>query len=218
DDKGLEIKVEQAVWENISYTYNRETKRMEEVLEGSFKQFPLKLAWAITVHKSQGLTFDKVVLDVADSFLPGQVYVAMSRCTSLEGIVLKTKINSFAIKSNFHIEKFSQSITPNETILKELNDGCADQHYSNAIKAFKKRDFGLAFDEFMNGMKIKNVLHNESTKRLFLLEMKRVVYEVDVNSKKVKTEVSKDYNNITDLIELYLVADDLSDKGRKQEA
>ncbi len=131
---------------------------MEEVLEGSFKQFPIKLAWAITVHKSQGLAFDKVVLDVGDSFLSGQVYVAMSRCTSLDGIILKTKITPFAIKSNSYIDKFSQSITPSETILQELNNGRADRHYSNAIKAFKKGDFGLAFDEFKNGMELRNDL------------------------------------------------------------
>lgn len=218
DENGLEIEVEQTSWENISYTYNRETKRMEEVLEGSFKQFPIKLAWAITVHKSQGLTFDKVVLDVGDSFLSGQVYVAMSRCTSLDSIVLKTKITPFAIKSNIHIEEFSQSITSNENLIDELNSGRADQHYSNAIKAFKKRDFDLAFDEFKNGMELKNELQKEQTKRLFLLEMKRIVSGVDVNSQKIKTEANKDYNNISDLIELYLAADDLSDKDRKQEA
>lgn len=173
DDNGEEIEVEQATWENISYSYNKETKRMEEVLQGSFKQYPIKLAWAITVHKSQGLTFEKVVLDVGNSFLPGQVYVALSRCTSLDGIVLKSKITPFAIRHDQHIEAFSDSISSNETLLNELNDGRADQHYASARKAFRTGEFDLAFDEFKAGMRLRDELDNPDLKRYLSITMSR---------------------------------------------
>jgi tetratricopeptide (TPR) repeat protein len=150
--------------------------------------------------------------------LSGQVYVALSRCTSIDGIVLKTKITPFSIKSNKHIDGFSQSISSNDTLLQELNNGRADQHYSNARKAFKNRDFGLSFDEFKNGMELKNELHNDHSKRLFLLEMKRFLSKENMSPQKNKNEVVKHYSTCTDLIELYLAADELSDKDRIQEA
>jgi len=217
DDHGQAIEVEQAAWENISYNYNKETKRMEEVLEGSFKQYPIKLAWAITVHKSQGLTFDKVVLDVGNSFLPGQVYVALSRCTSLDGIVLKSKITPFAIKHDEHIKAFSQSISSRETLLNELNDGRADQHYSNARNAFRNRDFDKAFDEFKSGMVLRNELQNDNSKRLFLIEMERLS-SGNTGQSNENEQILEDFSGITDLIELYLTADSLVKRGKKEDA
>lgn len=217
-DNGLEIKVGKATWNNISYTYNKETKHMEEVLLGSFIQFPIKLAWAVTVHKSQGLTFDKVVLDVGDSFLPGQLYVALSRCTTFSGIVLKTKITQMAIKSDKFIERFSKSISSYEIIQQVLIDGRANQYYCNAVQAFRRRDFDVAFDEFRNGIMLKNELDQKSSKRLFVLEMKRLISSASENSQKVKNGLRKDYNDTSDLIELYLAAKDLSFKGKIDEA
>ncbi len=212
DDNGTEINISKVTWENISYTFSKETKRMEEVLLGSFTQFPLKLAWAVTVHKSQGLTFDKVVVDVGDAFVPGQVYVALSRCTSFDGIILKTKITPIAIKSDKIINQFSKSITPNDTVQQELIEGRANQYYSNAIHAFRKRNFDLAFEEFRSGMKLRNELDQESSKRLFVLEMKRLAYSSNGKSQNQVINEEKDYNDATDFIELYSIAKDLSDK------
>lgn len=90
---GQEIKVERVSWENIEYTLKEEIHQIQEKVVGTFKQFPLKPAWAITVHKSQGLTFDHAVIDMPHTFESGQAYVAFSRCRSLDGIVLKRKVN-----------------------------------------------------------------------------------------------------------------------------
>lgn len=87
-EDGTTIYVPQLVWENTKYVIDDETKEIREEVEGTFTQYPLRLAWAITVHKSQGLTFDRAVLDINDSFTHGQVYVALSRCRTLEGMVL----------------------------------------------------------------------------------------------------------------------------------
>ncbi|MFT3682360.1 MAG: helix-turn-helix domain-containing protein [Ferruginibacter sp.] len=103
DCDGEAIEVIQDIWENTRYVLNRSDEKLEQQVLGKFMQYPLRLAWAITIHKSQGLTFDKVMIDAAASFSSGQVYVALSRCTSLDGIVLLSKIPPTAIHSNQHV-------------------------------------------------------------------------------------------------------------------
>ncbi|WKD85670.1 ATP-dependent DNA helicase RecQ [Polaribacter huanghezhanensis] len=115
-----EIVTEKETWENINYAINEETKEIKEDITGSFSQIPLRLAWAITIHKSQGLTFEKAIIDAEASFAHGQTYVALSRCTSLEGIVLKTKISSNAIINDEKVGSFNKSVEenhPDEKIL-----------------------------------------------------------------------------------------------------
>ena len=102
------IAVEMAEWENIRYSTEKDSLLIKEEVVGSFRQFPLRLAWAVTIHKSQGLTFDKAVIDAGDSFAPGQVYVALSRCRSLEGITLLSPINSFTIRNDEKVVRFSE--------------------------------------------------------------------------------------------------------------
>jgi len=121
DDEN-EIEASSEKWENVSYTINQETKEISEDIIGSFSQIPLRLAWAITIHKSQGLTFEKAIIDAEASFAHGQTYVALSRCKSLEGIVLKTKIKESSIINDNRVAVFTKNVKdnlPNETDLKD---------------------------------------------------------------------------------------------------
>ncbi|TLX77731.1 helicase [Labilibacter sediminis] len=95
------------LWENKKYTVNKETNEIEENIVGKFEQYPLKLAWAITVHKSQGLTFDKAIIDVANAFAPGQIYVALSRLSSLNGLILTSPIPQEGIKIDQSLSEFA---------------------------------------------------------------------------------------------------------------
>lgn len=100
------ITVSRVKWQNFEYSINPENNEIEEKEIGSFEQIPLRLAWAITIHKSQGLTFDKLIVDAGQAFAHGQVYVALSRCTSLEGLVLKTRISPNALVSDYSVDNF----------------------------------------------------------------------------------------------------------------
>lgn len=120
DDQPIEVK--QETWQNLKFNINEKTKEIDEEVIGEFKQFPLRLAWAITIHKSQGLTFEKAIIDAQASFAHGQTYVAFSRCKTLEGMVLKSRINQRSIISDQSVQVFSKSIAnnqPNTNILDE---------------------------------------------------------------------------------------------------
>ncbi len=119
-DDDFEIETTPEIWENVSYTINQETKKISENIAGSFSQIPLRLAWAITIHKSQGLTFEKAIIDAEASFAHGQTYVALSRCKSLEGIVLKTQIRDSSIINDTKVDSFTKEVEsnqPNDSIL-----------------------------------------------------------------------------------------------------
>ena len=105
-DNGDTYYLKQEKWENKIYTLDKETNEVTQEVNGSFKQYPLRLAWAITIHKSQGLTFDKAVVDVSDAFAMGQTYVALSRCTNLDGMKLKSKVNPKSIIVNREVQAF----------------------------------------------------------------------------------------------------------------
>jgi ATP-dependent exoDNAse (exonuclease V), alpha subunit - helicase superfamily I member len=120
DEEGHSITVQKEVWENIRYELDPEDNEIKGYEDGSFEQFPLRLAWAITIHKSQGLTFDRVVIDAGHAFSFGQVYVALSRCRSLDGIVLSSPITDRCTFSNEEVSSFEDSYTPAENVKAQL--------------------------------------------------------------------------------------------------
>jgi ribonuclease D len=121
-DDDFNIIVTPEVWENVNYTIDSDTKAITEHKIGSYTQIPLRLAWSITIHKSQGLTFEKAIIDAQGAFAHGQTYVALSRCKSLEGLVLKSKIDSSQIISDSNVTSFTKETEenqPDESILKQ---------------------------------------------------------------------------------------------------
>ncbi|MBO9681205.1 MAG: helix-turn-helix domain-containing protein [Flavisolibacter sp.] len=145
-DEPAVIEVSKETWENIRYTFDKSTRQLNEDVLGSFSQYPLRLAWAITIHKSQGLTFEKAVIDAGKAFAPGQVYVALSRCTNLEGMVLHSRINPGSLYADNRIVQFTKNILPVEELQQEL---------VAAKKAYQEKVLSSLFDfrKQVNGVK-----------------------------------------------------------------
>ena len=129
-DDGIKVALEYEDWDNTKYVINKETNEISEEVEGKFSQIPLRLAWAVTIHKSQGLTFDKAIIDAHMSFAHGQVYVALSRCRTLEGIVLSSKISHDSIITDRSVVGFIQSQvqqSPTEAVIEKMKaEYCVD--------------------------------------------------------------------------------------------
>ena len=199
-DETVPIVVEPFIWENILYTWNEKEKRIEEKVTGTFTQYPLKLAWAITVHKSQGMTFEKVIADVGSSFAAGQVYVALSRCTSMNGLILKSKITPQAIKTDSRVIKFAENEVPETLILEELQKGKADYYYAESRKELKSGNAEGIYDNLIKAIKYRNDLQTDLFKRYFCALLNRFYHNAE-NSKilqKKLFELRDDFLNLSD--------------------
>ncbi len=171
-ENGVELDVLPEVWENMQYTYNEKEKKVEEKVLGTFMQIPIKPAWALTVHKSQGLTFNHVVLDfVGGAFTGGQTYVALSRCTSLEGITLLKPLSERDIIVNMAVVDFSRQFNNRQILNEAMEQERANQLYRRAVHAFDHQEFDDCVRCFTEAMKIKDNIQNEAVKRLIVRKL-----------------------------------------------
>ena len=140
-----EIEVIRDKWENIRYSLDKSSQSMKEELLGSFTQFPLRLAWAITIHKSQGLTFEKAIIDAGEAFAAGQVYVALSRCTSLSGMILRSKVRTNSLFTDQRIVEFTRRSASSDLLQTELKAARRIYQLKMLIAAFSfERQLGEA--------------------------------------------------------------------------
>lgn len=160
-DSDDEVLVEKEVWENKRYKLNKETDQLDEVVKGTFTQYPIRLAWAITIHKSQGLTFDNAIIDAGQSFSPGQVYVALSRLTSLDGLVLYSKISDSCISSDQAAIDFSAREQTAEDLNRQLISSQIAYVGAFLLKAFDWNRLTWAIKDFFQNMEEKKIPEKE---------------------------------------------------------
>ncbi len=173
DGSEREITVKREVWEQKKYSLDTDKNIKEEVL-GSFEQFPIKLAWAVTIHKSQGLTFDKVIIDAGKSFTAGQVYVALSRCRTLEGIVLKSKITPEVIFKDNRILKFQGETQANDNVESILNQEKYDYSIRKVLRIVDCQWFLKEVEQWNNLSIVTKSIDRTKSSQLYL-QLKRDV-------------------------------------------
>ena len=174
-EDGRDFDVEREIWSNVRYTFNEKEQKIEEEEIGSYQQFPLRLAWAITVHKSQGLTFNNVKIDFTGGvFAGGQTYVALSRCTSLQGISLQEPIHRENIFVRTEVTNFARNYNNLNIINSALQESKADKQYADAMAAFDKGDMQAAIDNFFLAIHSRYDIEKPAAKRLIRKKLNSV--------------------------------------------
>ena len=188
-EDGQEFDVKKERWANIRYQYNEQEKKIEEEELGVFIQYPIRLAWAITIHKSQGLTFSRVIIDFTGGvFAGGQTYVALSRCTSLDGIQLKKPISRGDIFVRPEIVNFAQRFNNRQAIDRALKQAQADIQYKEAVKHFDKGDFEGFLDQFFKAIHSRYDIERPTIKR-FIRKKLGIINTLKEENKHLKEQM-----------------------------
>lgn len=207
-DTGRECDVRRESWRNIRYRYNEDKKQVEEEELGTFTQFPVRLAWAITVHKSQGLTFSRAVIDFTGGvFAGGQAYVALSRCTSLQGIWLKKPVSRADIFVRPEITEFAAHFNNRMAIDRALKQAQADLWYASAARSFDKGDFQACLDDFFRAIHARYDIEKPAVRRLIqcklnvinqLREENRALRMAAIEKEKALVKYAREYVSMGD--------------------
>jgi Helix-turn-helix domain/HRDC domain/Helicase len=185
-----EIEVKKEKWENIRYTMNNSTRQLDEDVLGSFVQYPLRLAWAITIHKSQGLTFEKAIIDAGDAFAPGQVYVALSRCTALDGIVLQSRVKSNGFFTDERIVRFSKNISSADLLQQELLESRRNYQLKVLLSLFDYRSIIGEINELKNYLLLHKTSFNDSAAE-WIAEISDRSNEIHTTAEKFQAQLKK---------------------------
>ena len=218
-EDGLEYTVEPETWRNIRYSYNEEEKKIEEEELGTFTQFPVRLAWAITVHKSQGLTFSKVHIDFTGGvFAGGQTYVALSRCTSLEGIQLEKQVTRADIFVRPEIVNFSRQFNDQRAIDRAIKESQADIQYIESVKAFDKGDFEHFLSSFFKAIHNRYDIEKPLIQR-FIRKKLSIINKLREENKRLKEELHHQQEHLKKYAhEYYLLGNQCITKARDVQA
>lgn len=184
------LEIERETWKNLRYNYNPAEETVEQKEVGSFEQFPLRLAWAITVHKSQGLTFEKAMLDAGKSFAPGQVYVALSRCTNLDSLVLLTAIRAQNIMTDGRILAFHESQAKTRDLFEILEEKRQSYHKQLLLEVYSVRHLSYEFNGLMLAIS-KEKSAKIFTKYAELSPIRIQFQEVEATAQKFQRTISK---------------------------
>ena len=204
-EDGDDVDVEREIWSNMRYKFNETEQKIEEEEIGNYEQFPLRLAWAITVHKSQGLTFKQVNIDFTGGvFAGGQTYVALSRCTSLEGISLKERIRREDVFVRAEVLNFARQYNDNQIIQRALQQSKADKEYHDAMTAFNEGDMQGALDHFFLAIHSRYDIEKPAAKRLLRRKLD-IINQKQAEIERLNEELAKRDEYLKELAIEYLV-------------
>jgi len=214
-ESGGEVFVEEAQWANVRYSYNEQEKKIEEEQLGTFTQFPIRLAWAITIHKSQGLTFDRVNIDLGTgTFTGGQAYVALSRCRSLEGITLKRPLNHSDVFIRPEVVNFAKHFNNPQAFERALHAAKADIEYNETARAFEEGRWDDFLQHFFTAIHARYDIETPAAKRLIRRKL-GIITNLKAENERLRRQLSKREKSLHQFAkEYYLMGNDcISEAG-----